>query len=193
MIPIEVYFFTAVLVFTLIALVRGFLKELGVTTILVVALFLLAQFGSILDATIQKAMTVGVVQKAVPEAAQGNPVHAAVYILFIVSAAFVSYHGETLAFTGKAPKGGEGILLTAMVGLANGYLIAGSIWYYLHVHEYPFAFMRLTAGDLSSFAENMVPYLPVSLLGQELMPGVVPGQTPLLYIMVILILLRVIR
>jgi len=193
LVPIEVYFFTAVFVFVLIALVRGFLKELGVTTVMVVALFLLAQFRSILDAMIQKAMTVGVVQRVVPESAQGDPIRAVVYILFIIFAAFISYHGETLAFTGKSPKGGEGIFLTAMIGSANGYLIAGSIWYYLHEHGYPFAFMHMKADDLSELAKNMVPYLPIPLLGQELMEGVVPGQTPLLYLMIILILLRVIR
>jgi len=193
LIPIEVYFFTAVFVFVLIALVRGFLKELGVTTIVVVALFLLMQFGSLLEASINKAMMAGVVQKVMPASAEGDPVQATIFILFIIFAAFISYHGETLAFTGKAPKGGEGILLTAMIGAANGYLIAGSIWYYLHKYGYPFTFMHMKAEDLSAVAKAMVPYLPLNLLGQELMAGVVPGQTPLLYIMVVLILLRVIR
>ncbi len=193
MIPIEVYFFTAMFIFMLIALVRGFLKELGVTTILVVALFLLGQFEGILNATIQKAMTVGAVQSVVPESVRGKPIQAGMYILFMVFAAFVSYHGETLAFSGKAPKGGQGILLTGMIGLVNGYLIAGSIWHYLHAYGYPFAFMHLKADELSGLAKGILPYLPIPLLGQELMAGVVPGQTPLLYVMVILILLRVIR
>lgn len=193
MIPIEVYFFTAVFIFTLIALVRGFLKELGVTTVMVVALFLLKQFGAILEATVQKAMTVGAVQSIMPSSAQGDPMQAAVFILFLIFAAFISYHGETLAFSGKAPKGGEGILLTAMIGAANGYLIAGSIWYYLDKFGYPFTFMQLKAEHLSGLAKAMVPYLPLNLLGRELMAGVVPGQTPLLYVMIVLILLRVIR
>jgi hypothetical protein len=193
LIPIEVYFFTAVLIFVLISLVRGFLKELGVTTVMVVALFLLSQFGNILESTIQRAMGVGAVQRVVPEQVRGDPITAAAFILFVIFAAFISYHGETLAFGGKAPKGSEGILFTLLIGAVNGYLIAGSIWHYLHKYSYPFGFMGLKTEDLSGLAQGIVPYLPISLLGQELLAGVVPGQTPLLYIMVILILLRVVR
>jgi len=193
LVPIEVYFFTAVFVFMLIALVRGFLKELGVTTVMVAALFLLLQFGNILEATVRKAMAMGMVQKVVPEPMQGDAIYAAVYTLFIIFAAYISYQGETLAFGGKAPKGGQGILLSALVGVVNGYLIAGSIWYYLDKYHYPFTFMRVNAEGLSGVAKGMLDYLPIPLLGQELMPGVVPGQTPLLYLMVILILLRVVR
>ena len=186
--PIEVYMFFLVLIFGLIGLVRGFLRELGVTTIMVFVLFFLHQFsGPVergLEMVTQRAS--GLVRTV---GASNEGFFAAAYILVLTFVAFISYHGETLAFEGRSPQGGLGISLSLMVGLLNGYLIAGSIWYYIHRFSYPFSFMGVRVEELSPLAQRVVEYLPMPLLGQE----VLFGQSLLLYISLILILGRVIR
>ena len=186
--PIEVYWIILVVIFGLIGLVRGFLRELGVTTILVFVLFFLHQFSEPVERGLvmvsQRAQ--GLVKSV---ASNNNAFLAAMYIVFLTIVAFISYHGETLAFEGTPPRGGLGISLALMVGLINGYLISGSIWYYVHKYGYPFSFMGVQTGELSSLAQKMVQYLPYNLLGREALFG----QSLLLYISVILLLGRVVR
>ncbi len=43
--PLEILFIAIVIIFILISLARGYLKELGVTTMIFVALFIITEFG----------------------------------------------------------------------------------------------------------------------------------------------------
>jgi len=186
--PIEVYWIIIVLIFGLIGLVRGFLRELGVTTIMVFFLFFLDQFNK----PVEKGLVMMSQQagRFVPQIKSDNDAFlAGAYIVLLILVAFISYHGETLAFEGRPPRGGLGISLALMVGLINGYLIAGSIWYYLDKYNYPFAFMGFQADQLSDLAQKIIHYLPIPLLGQEILFG----QSFLLYISLILLLGRVVR
>ncbi len=47
--------------------------------------------------------------------------------------AFISYQGQTLTFPGT----GGSTFFDAGVGFLNGYLLAGSIWYYLQQAGWP--------------------------------------------------------
>jgi uncharacterized membrane protein required for colicin V production len=61
-------------------------------------------------------------------------------------------------------------ILGMVVGALNGYLIAGTLWYYLADAQYPFiTFITQPAGDLARVAENMLHYMPPKLLG---VPGI---------------------
>ena len=184
MAPIEVFFGAIVLIFALIGLVRGFLRELGVTTVMMFLLFFLSRFEAQLDRGMVKLMSADLVP-----AGEKDLWQCVLFVFVIAAAAFVSYQGETLAFGGQPPRGAQAVVLGLVTGLLNGYLIAGSIWFYLHKYGYPIAFMGFSAEGLSSFARGLIDFLPLTFLGQP----VLLGQSLLLYLSGLLILARVIR
>jgi len=172
-VPIELVWFTIVLIFGLIGIVRGYLRELGVTTVMVVALFGIITFEGRLAPILGRlaGWSTG------PEAAIWLTV---AWVVALVFAAFISYHGQTLAFEGTLPKGSLAAILSLSAGLVNGYLIAGGIWYYVHRLGYPC--LRIGPENLSALAKALVELTPPSLLAPYL-----------LYIAVFLVLMRVIR
>lgn len=184
MAPIEVFFGAIVLIFALIGLVRGFLRELGVTTVMMFLLFFLSRFETQIDSGMVRVMGVNALPTQNSELLQCG-----VFIFLIVAAAFVSYQGETLTFAGQPPRGAQAVLLGLVTGLLNGYLIAGAIWFYMDKFNYPIAFMGFSAARLSGFAQGLIEFLPLTFLGQP----VLLGQSLLLLMSVLLVMARVIR
>ena len=180
--PLEVLWGVLLITFALVGIVRGFLKELGVTTVLLVLLFGLSRLEDRIPQVLTSA--VGVVGFAVPEAPDptGQFIWASFYTLVIVFVTLISYHGETLAFEGKSPKGPKGILFGVMTGLLNGYLVSGSIWYFLDKYDYPTMLLYRFQEPLTDFAKSLVPLLPLTLL-RPFLP----------FLVVLTILARVIR
>ncbi len=179
--PLEVAWGGLLITFILIGIVRGFLKELGVTTVLVVLLFGLSRLEDRIPDYLTKAVAaVGYTVPAVSEPA-GRAIWASFYFLVIVFVTLISYHGETLAFEGKPPKGPKGILFGSLTGLFNGYLVAGSLWYFLDKYDYPIKLLHFQA-PLTSFAQSLIPLLPLTLL-RPFLP----------FLVVFMILARVVR
>ncbi len=173
MVPIELVWLVIVILFGLIGVVRGFLKELGVTTVMVVMLFAVTFF----ESKITPLLTRVAVQVAPDDA---TTLQAMFWVVAIAFTAFISYHGQTLAFEGTPVKGFLGFFFNLISGLANGYLIAGSIWYYLDRLGYPL--LGITKATLSPVAKALVPMMAPQLLAPYL-----------LYLAVALVLLRVVR
>ena len=64
----------------------------------------------------------------------------------------------------------QDILLGAFLGAINGYLIAGTIWYYMADAGYPFTnVVTAPTGDIAKLADTMLHYMPPKLLG---IPGI---------------------
>lgn len=64
----------------------------------------------------------------------------------------------------------EHIILGTVIGAINGYLIAGTIWYYMADAGYPFTqLITAPTGDIAKMAETMLQYMPPKLLG---IPGI---------------------
>lgn len=186
MAPIEVMFGALVLLFMLIGLGRGFLRELGVTTVMVFVLFLLNLMGPTLNKGLDRVLGAAAGE---PQAARAALIECWIYVVVVIAAAVVSYQGETLAFAGQPPRGAQGAVLGLLIGLINGYLIVGSIWYYMDKFNYPIQWLGFSGTLLSSTAKAIIPLLPITLLGQP----VLFGQGLLLYLAALLIVARVIR
>ena len=64
----------------------------------------------------------------------------------------------------------QDILLGAILGAINGYLVAGTIWYYMADASYPFTnVITAPSGDIAKVAGEMLPYMAPKLLG---IPGI---------------------
>ncbi|MBK8138792.1 MAG: CvpA family protein [Chloroflexi bacterium] len=97
--------------------------------------------------------------------------------------------GGRLGGSGRRPDDGrdelQSRILGALMGLLNGYLVWGSLWYLMHINDYPLApFIRAPA--LGSDSASLVSALPLYLLAGG--PG---GVDPLLSALVIVAFLIV--
>ncbi|NLX35095.1 MAG: hypothetical protein GXY68_00215 [Chloroflexi bacterium] len=186
MAPIEVFFGALVVMFGLVGLVRGFLRELGVTMVMVFALFFL----SLVDGTVTRGMERLIALFGLKTDAGSVALYTCwLYLGVIMVAAFISYQGETLSFAGNNPPGTFGLMLGLVLGLVNGYLIAGSLWHFMDRFGYPISWLGFSADRLSPLAGKLVPMLPSAFLGQD----VLLGQSMLLYLSIVLLAFRVIR
>lgn len=194
--PIEYLWFIMALMFALIGMVRGFLKELGVTIVLIATLFGLDRLIPLFEQLIQQGTLrfLGL-QPFTGNPAADEPTNRFLMIVFqiiVVVAVYVAYQGETLAFEGSDPKFPVGTLLSFMVGLVNGYLIAGTLWWVLDHYKYPVD-RALIALPLSPTAAGIVTngLLPMELLGGGTQSMDSLGLLPI--ILVVLIVLKVVR
>ena len=181
--PLEVVWLILVAVFAVVGVVRSYPRELGVTTTILAALLLLTRGGEsvlyLADAYLARHSESSVIF----EGQYGSLIQSSFYILVLVAVVIISYHGETLAFEGKPPRGPVGVILNLTSGLINGYLISGAIWHYLHLFDYPIQILGLFRPPLTDLAQNyLVPLLPLPLL-----------EPYLLFLVPFMIVMRVVR
>ena len=163
MTPVESLWIVLVVLFGTVGIVRGFLKELGVTLVLIVMLFGLTRLSDnmkrILDAVagFTKIQAISLLYE--------NPnVWLIFYAGIILAVMYIAYQGYVIKYPGNDPKGIEGTLLALMIGLINGYLFAGSLWFYLDKYNDLLVRLGLFTGDYSVFAQKMLKVLPPELL-----------------------------
>jgi len=195
MVTLEAYFGGLVGIFTFVGIVRGFLKELGLTTVLLVWLFAM---DLILPRMEEMIETPDSFMQRLGLTPQTDDMFMWLFfsvLTFIV--VFIAYQGETLAFGGTAPKGLLGGLFALLIGLVNGYLTSGTLWWIMNRYNYPGPIQVLPyPGEvlLSPVANNIVNAW--KLLPPDLLAGGMddPGTLGLLPVLLItMILLRVLR
>jgi len=98
----------------------------------------------------------------------------AVAVMLII--AFISYQGEVLTYPGK----GDNWFFSLGTGLLNGWLLAGSVWYYFDKAGWPGGFV---SPPFSQYYNTMVKLLP---------PAVLPWQV-LILLVVFMMVLRVLK
>lgn len=193
MIPLESLWIILTLLFAVIGVVRGFLKELGVTIVLIATLFGLDRLIPLLEQLIRDGKLPFIFKPLTGNSATDQPTELLLMIVFqalMLVAVFIAYEGETLAYEGSDPKFPVGILLGGLVGGVNGYLITGTVWWILDHYHYPLASTPL---QLTPFAADFVKngLLPMDLLGGGVQSVDSLGLLPI--ILVVLIVLKVVR
>ena len=163
--PLELLWAVLIGVFAVVGVVRGYPKELGITTTILAALLLLTRGGESILGVLDAYLVNYVNSSMILEGQYSDLIQSLFYMLVFVLVVVISYHGETLAFDGTPPKGPLGIALNLVSGLVNGYLISGTMWYYLHIFNYPVQVLGLFRPPLTEFAQTyLVPLIPVPLL-----------------------------
>jgi hypothetical protein len=181
--PVEILFITIGFIVTLIGLARGYAKELGNTTIILVAIFVLTFF----ETTIVNLLTAVLVRVpgllANPDDIQAQSLLlSAILTVAFVAIVFASYAGRTLDMGGKPAKPPVGTIYTALIALLNGYLVGGTIWYYQHAYDYPLQSLGLVELPLTNGAQTMIEFLP-----QTIFPSAIYWMVPV----AVLLLLRI--
>lgn len=190
MVEIQQLFLILIIVMGIIGMVRGFLKELGVTLVLIATLFALDRLIPILNGFINGGGAGFLGLGPVPETQSANNLLFLLFGAMMVGATYIAYQGETLAYEGSNPRGIVGALLGFLIGAVNGYLLFGTIWWLMNFYQYPFG---LVAQPLPPGAAEIVAsgLLPLELLGGGAVEMTSWGLLP--FILILLVILKVIR
>ena len=145
--PIEIVFLVLLMVFGIIGVVRGYGRELGVTTMLLITLFVL----ELLDERYRDKLNQAV--GALISSASADGTRAWIFVVVLIVVAFMSYEGQTLSFAGNRGR----IVFDLGTGLLNGYLLIGSIWHYLHLANWPLLSVTQTYTPLYNVMVRLLP------------------------------------
>src|SRR5512140_2903334 len=111
MVEIQELFLILIIVMGVIGMVRGFLKELGVTLVLIATLFALDRLIPIFNGFINGGGAGFLGLGPVPQTPSTDNLLFLVFSAIMVAATYIAYQGETLAYEGNNPKGIVGSLL----------------------------------------------------------------------------------
>jgi len=153
--PVEIVFITVWAVFGVIGVARGVWRELGATTMLLIALLVLQLLTNPTAPGYKYWMMI--LGMFVSDTAALQVVNSALAIVFILVMAYISYEGETLTFPGK----GSNWFFSLGTGLLNGYFFAGSIWYYLDKAGWPGG---IIGPPFTAFYTSIIKLLPLAVL-----------------------------
>lgn len=165
MIPVEYLWLILVAVFGLVGMVRGLWRELGVTTILLLSLFVLKLSWERLVEDMISSVA-GQTDPAVVKA-----LFFGVTILFIT---FIAYEGFTLKFPIREMKGLGKAFLGLPGGLLNGYFIVGTVWDVVNQADYFGRQVPLgTSGTMLTISDyltqlhgTITAYLPITFIDE---------------------------
>lgn len=153
--PVEIVFVTVWAVFGLIGVARGIWRELGATTMLLITLMVVQLLTQPTAPGYKYWLQLMAFFASEPAAVQ--LLSNSLATVFTLVMTFISYEGETLSFPGK----GSNWLFSLGTGLLNGYLFAGSIWFYLDKAGWPGGLIR---PPFTEFYTTMLKLLPPAVL-----------------------------
>lgn len=169
MIELSAFFWLMVVLFGVIGLMRGWVREIQVTAAIVLAMFIIEQISPWVW-TVLVERTPAEMLATEPLATLRRLVMLKAAILMIIS--FFGYQGPVIvqfATSGRSRAGHpresmqEGFL-GLLVGLLNGYLIVGALWWYIHTAQYPFEWLVSPLNFPESASAAMISMLPLRYL-----------------------------
>jgi hypothetical protein len=158
--------------FAIIGFMRGWNREVVATAGVVLGLFALFQLDSLIRGTLLLTFP--------PD--QAFFIQVSVFLIVV----FFAYQNRT--FTRETRPGRFNIqsgILGALVGFLNGYLIVGTLLYFMDINEYPFS-PYILAPAINSPSANHLTSMPLVILG-----GGIGGSGDLLAVAVIFLFLLV--
>ena len=172
--PIEGLYLAIAVIFGFIGVVRGYQRELGNT---IVIMYVIAAVGFLDDQVLNKLFEqLGGSIFGIDETVLNQFLFLCYTLVFVV-VVFWTYQGKTFDFGGQPAKGCLGPILSFVVGLINGYLVAGTLWYYADKFDYPFALFQL---PLTAVGAQMVNYLPQNVFNENPVFWALPATALLL-------------
>lgn len=156
MISLNFAFWLLVVLFGLIGMMRGWAKELLVSFSLVLGL----AFNRLLERYVPVVNTLPL---------DGTPLFW-IRIILVVTLVFFGYQTVGLPrFASKASREKlQDSLLGFVLGALNGFLIFGTVWFYLAQANYPFEYVTapIPGTPMGDAAINLIPVLAPRLLGE---------------------------
>ncbi len=164
MIAVEYFWFALIFMLGIIGAVRGLGKELGVTTILALSLFVLKFVWN------QFLPTITTLAQGAPLGLSLEMVKAIVFSVAILFVAIISYEGFVLKFPFTDLKGPGKGFFGFLGGLLNGYMVVGTIWDVVaHAGYFAPKVSAVNTQTLTSLHQTLVQLLPVTFINQYIL------------------------
>lgn len=157
--------------FGMIGFMRGWNREIIALAGILLGMFALFQ----LDALIRGVLLLGFPRN------QAFLIQIGIFLVIV----FFSYQNRTFVSDRQVKLDTQEGILGAFVGFVNGYVIGGSLWYFIDINEYPFA-PHIIAPAINSPSAERIGYMPLVMLS-----GGVGGSGDLLLVAVIVLFLLV--
>ena len=149
-----------VIIFAVIGAMRGWAKELLVTFALILSIFIL---------TLMDKFAPGLVKSLVKDGAASL-----FWLRFAITAGLVvfGYQSVSIPRISASPRLIRGslqdTLLGLFIGVINGFLIVGTIWFYLHETKYPLRFISapVEGTEVGDAALKMIEYFAPAWLAE---------------------------
>jgi uncharacterized membrane protein required for colicin V production len=168
-IELSAVFWFMVVLFGIIGMMRGWVREVQATAAAVLSMFIIEQ--------ISPWVWTVLVERTPAELLATDPLGTLRRLVMLKSAillivVFFGYQGPVLvefASRGRAKTNRpretiqEGVL-GLIAGLVNGYLIIGALWWYVHVGQYPFEWIISPLNFPESASAAMISFLPLRYL-----------------------------
>ena len=159
MVSLNVVFWLLIIIFAIIGGIRGWAREILVTFSVILAAFIMT-----------------VLERFVPFVRDTLPISAPTSLfwlrsLLLLALVFFGYQTPNLprlAQSGRFVREHlQDILLGFFLGAINGFMIWGTVWYFLDVANYPFAIILPpdSATPMGQAAERLMAFLPPQWLG----------------------------
>lgn len=129
--PVQFVFIAIGLIIGFVGLARGYDKELGNSIIFMITVAILGFLGDRYMAQLTNFAN------SVLGVANTNTFLWFFFTAIFVFVVFASYSGMTFNYGGTPARGFLGSVISFGVGLFNGYLVAGTLWYYANLFGYP--------------------------------------------------------
>jgi hypothetical protein len=156
--------------FAIIGFMRGWNREVVATAGILLGMFALFQFDSLLR---------GIILLTFPRE-QAFVIQIGIFLVIV----FFAYQNRAF-IAGRRTENFQSGLLGGLVGFFNGYLIGGTLWYFVDINEYPFAPYILSPEPNSPSAQYL------GTIPLVIMSGGVGGSGDLLVVAVIVLILLV--
>jgi uncharacterized membrane protein required for colicin V production len=158
MVSLAVLFYIFIFIFALIGAIRGWAKEVTASFSVILALFILNVMQSFIP--------------AINNYLNSSPIESQVTFRMVVLGVivFIGYQTPNLPVFMQSQHFKRGqmqdVILGLLIGGFNGYMIFGSLWYFIHKGGYPFDYVLApiagtTAGEA---ALKLIPLLPPAWL-----------------------------
>ena len=159
MVSLTIVFWMFVIIFAVIGAMRGWAKELLVTFALILSIFVL---------TLMDKFAPGLVKSLAKDGAASL-----FWLRFAITAGLVvfGYQSVSIPRISASPRLIRGslqdTLLGLFIGVLNGFLIVGTIWYYLDETKYPLPFITapVAGTEVGDAALKMIEYFAPAWLG----------------------------
>ena len=158
--------------FGVMGFIRGWNKELIATAGIILGLFALFQFDNLLRGAILRGVALD----------QVFLIQSGIFITIV----FFAYQTRALGASERSERSSlQESFLGGVVGFINGYLVWGTLWYFMDINSYPLA-PAIIAPAPGSASDQALQWLPLVVLG-----GGVGGSGDLLAVAVIVLFLFV--
>lgn len=157
MVSLVVVFWIYVILFAIIGAMRGWARELLVSFAVILGLFMLTVLERFVPFVSANLETVPAIQFWLRTGV-------------VVALVFFGYQTPNIPRLASQNRFArdrlQDILLGVFLGALNGYLIIGSIWYFMHTANYPFPdLISAPGGTVAEVTTRMMALMPPDLLG----------------------------